>query len=124
MHRCYNSEHIKFHLYGGRGIEVWKDWHDKHLFFAFMGERPDDHTVDRIDPDWHYEPGNVRWATQAQQQRNRRNNTFNEELVREVKRLVADGKTCREIERHYEYKYKYSALWDIINGRTWGDISV
>lgn len=72
--RCLNPKGKDFHKYGGRGIRICDRWTDFALFLADMGERPSAiHTLDREDPNGHYEPGNVRWATPKQQARNRRN---------------------------------------------------
>jgi hypothetical protein len=70
LRRCY-SRHKGWHNYGGRGIEVrFKSFQD---FFADVGPRPSPElSIDRINNDGHYEPGNLRWATRAEQMRNRR----------------------------------------------------
>jgi hypothetical protein len=60
--------------YGGRGISMCSEWSDSFdSFLAHVGPRPSDrHSLDRIDNDGNYEPGNVRWATRKEQQANRR----------------------------------------------------
>lgn len=72
--RCTNSGRKDYPYYGGRGIRVCEKW-DKSFsaFLAEVGRRPSPvHTIDRKETNGHYEPGNVRWATRAEQSRNRR----------------------------------------------------
>lgn len=72
--RCNNKNNPSFHRYGGRGIRVCERWQRSFEdFFSDVGEKPSpQHQLDRIDNDGNYEPGNVRWATPAEQSRNRR----------------------------------------------------
>lgn len=70
--RCSNPRLQAFKYYGGRGIRVCDRWLTFTNFLTDMGERPPDKTLDRIDNDGNYEPGNCRWATRAQQRRNSR----------------------------------------------------
>lgn len=71
--RCGNPRHPRFKDYGGRGITVDPRWDDFEVFLADVGRRPGPSlSLDRIDNDGPYAPGNVRWATAPQQMSNRR----------------------------------------------------
>lgn len=73
--RCINPKSSQFPYYGGRGISMCNEWSNSFAaFLAHMGERPDNTSIDRIDNQKGYEPGNCRWATPEQQARNKRNN--------------------------------------------------
>ncbi len=75
--RCYNKHSKKYDVYGWRGIAVCDEWRNDFMNFydwAINNGYKDGLTIDRIDVDGNYEPSNCRWATQKQQQRNRRNN--------------------------------------------------
>jgi hypothetical protein len=72
--RCHDETHEYFHCYGGRGIIVCDEWrNDFHAFAKHVDFRPRRGlTLDRIDNNGNYEPGNVRWATWKQQAANKR----------------------------------------------------
>lgn len=73
LSRCFNKRNRGWKNYGGRGITVCPAWKSFSEFFSAMGARPTrKHTLDRIDNDGNYEPGNVRWATRKIQARNTR----------------------------------------------------
>lgn len=73
--RCYNPADSKYARYGGRGIRVCDEWrHDFSAFLAHIGRKPNPkYSIDRMNNDGDYEPGNVRWSTRSEQQQNRAN---------------------------------------------------
>lgn len=81
--RCNNPLNKGWPNYGGRGIIMHPDWNGSFdSFLSNMGECPPRHTIDRINNNGNYEPGNCRWVTQAVQNRNYSRNvnlTFNGE---------------------------------------------
>ena len=75
--RCLIKDSHNYRHYGGRGITIHEPWIDDSKAFLDwiddnLGERPDGFTLDRIDNDGNYEPGNLRWADQSTQVKNRR----------------------------------------------------
>jgi hypothetical protein len=73
IQRCTNQENPNYKNYGARGIKICERWRDFATFLADVGHRPSPaHTLERDKNDGNYEPGNVRWATRAEQLRNTR----------------------------------------------------
>lgn len=116
--RCSNPLAIDYHNYGGRGITVHPDWCGKggfDRFLAHIGPKPHpDLTLDRIDNDKGYEPGNVRWTTRQVQFRNRRPKTRGLEYVRQqqernakIVALHGEGVKVQTIARIYDL----SSIW-------------
>ena len=74
--RCENPNFTSYASYGGRGISVCDQWRKFENFYADMGEPEPGMTLERIDNDRGYEPGNVRWASRLEQAQNTRTNVL------------------------------------------------
>ncbi len=77
-YRCYNPRSKSYKNYGGRGIKISDLWVDNFTAFeewidSNLGQKPYDYSLDRIDNNGDYEPGNLRWASAQEQRRNTRN---------------------------------------------------
>ena len=105
--RCFNQDHEKWNLYGGRGITVCERWLKFENFFEDMGNRPSiKHSIDRFpNNDGNYEPGNCRWATQTQQCRNQRSNRI----------IEIDGESYCLAEWAEILGVTYNTLWHRIS---------
>lgn len=99
--RCFDPRHKMFRHYGGRGIRMCERWRRFSNFLEDMGPRPPGMTLDRIDNDGDYEPANCRWATTAQQSRNRRITVMVEH----------DGKRVTLADLAEAYDIEYPTLW-------------
>lgn len=89
--RCNTKDHHKYHLYGGRGITICPEWDDFSVFYEDMGPRPPGTSLDRIDVNGNYDPGNCRWATNSEQVRNRRSFKKSKPKADRVMALLARG---------------------------------
>lgn len=107
LQRCSNPNSAKYQEYGGRGISVCDAWMASYdSFIADMGPRPSPkHSIDRIDVNGNYEPGNCRWADRATQRFNTRVVTnANASGVRGV-RPTRSGKWMARIAREGTVTY-------------------
>lgn len=117
IQRCTNPNHKQFEDWGGRGIKICDRWrHSFANFFADMGECPPGLEIDRYpNNDGNYEPGNCRWATRKQANRNTRRN-----LVYTVNGVTACLKDlCETFGKSYEvvksrvrvYGWEFERAW-------------
>lgn len=109
--RCNNHNFKDFHIYGGRGIAVCARWDSFENFYADMGRRPGTgFSLDRIDNDLDYGPGNCRWASAREQACNRRycvQMTFNGET-----KLLTEWADALGIRRSIIYDRITKHGWD------------
>lgn len=96
--RCFNPKSKAYPRYGGRGVTICEAWGDYAVFRKDVGEPPEHGmTLERIDNNGNYEPGNVRWATRKEQANNRATNVV----------LTWKGKsmTLKQWAEHLGWKY-------------------
>jgi hypothetical protein len=117
--RCNWSGCKQFKDYGGRGIKVCERWSSYQNFLVDMGRKPPKTTLERIDNDGNYEPGNCRWATRKEQSANRRTDArtriikWNGESKSLRGWMIATGLTRKSIlkllERGIAVHYRFGA---------------
>jgi hypothetical protein len=117
--RCLNPTNKAYGYYGGRGITVCEEWNSSfERFLGDVGPRPGPaHSIDRIDNDRGYAPGNVVWATKAKQQQNTRGVRLNAEAVKVIRFFVLRGKSYALLARIYGTDQK--TVRGAALGRTW-----
>ena len=100
--RCFNPDSTYYHRYGGRGITMHPAWVDSfEQFLVDVGPAPKGMTIDRINNEGNYEPGNVRWSTRKDQSNNR------EVTIRDE----VDGVTLTLSEIADKYGIKYMTVF-------------
>lgn len=118
--RCNNPNRTGYKYYGGRGIKVCERWMNSfENFLADMGESPVGMTLDRIDSDGDYEPGNCRWVSMTIQNRNKKSR-LSEDAVNEIRGRHEHGETCASIARRFGVRS--SSISAILRRRVWTDV--
>jgi hypothetical protein len=114
--RCYNTTRRDYKYYGGRGIIMCEEWRNSFIaFYAYVGKCPDNmHSIDRINNDGNYEPGNVRWATKNIQFHNTRKCKLDRDMVIEIRNSTMSTKQLMEV-----YGVGKDAINDAKSYRTW-----
>lgn len=110
--RCFNEKNKAYKNYGGRGIGMYAEWIDSYdSFLAYIGRSPSaEHSIERINNNGNYEPGNIKWATPTEQANNKRNNR-NIEYNGMVKTL---SQWCKILNIPYaRTSFRIKANWEL-----------
>jgi hypothetical protein len=118
--RCSREKSTAFKYYGARGIKVCDRWTCRNGFRNFledMGECPPGMSIDRIDVNGNYEPGNCRWADDKTQARNKRDMPLTAEQVQKIRELHALGMSQNKISKIFGVWQ--TTIGHIVNRVTW-----
>lgn len=115
--RCHNPLHIQFKDWGGRGITVCERWNSFLSFIADVGWPTPGVSLERVDNDGHYEPGNVIWSSKPTQNRNQRKTKLSLEIAAQIRSERAAGQTFGQLARRYGISRGHVA--EITAGRRW-----
>lgn len=118
LRRCTDPNDIGWVHYGARGIAVCDRWLSLEAFVSDMGLRPDGLTLDRIDLDKGYEPGNCRWATPTEQNRHRRFNVVSDQTAPLIRAAARSGRSQSEVA--LAFGVSQSTVSRVASGTTWG----
>lgn len=119
IQRTTDPKAMSYQHYGGRGIKVCERWQSLDGFLADMGPTyADDLTIERIDVDGDYEPGNCRWATVAEQARNKRNTRLLEYRGRSL--VIADWAKVLNVNAKTLTSRIYQYGWSVERALTEG----
>lgn len=105
IRRCYNKKNIDYKHYGKRGIKVYALWRYNFIeFLQYMGEKPKGMTIDRLNINKGYFPGNVKWSTRKEQTRNRRRELMGKDYL-------INGEKLKAFEVQEKYNIKKSTFY-------------
>lgn len=124
VQRCYNPNNYQYHRYGGRGIEISKEWLDTPASFVVWGIMngwKKGLQIDRTDNNGNYEPSNCRFVTNKVNSRNSRRTRLTVDYVKDIKRRLLQGEKQADIAR--AYNVSPSAIHHIRKGRRWEDVN-
>ena len=117
IRRCHSPNHAAFKEYGARGIEVCDKWRAFEGFFEDMGNQPAGMTLERKDNELGYSKDNCKWATVAEQARNRRSTKLDENKVQQIKLMIENGASQAVIAKNFGVSR--SNIGHIAQGSIW-----
>jgi len=119
--RCYSENNPRYKTYGGRGIKLYEPWIKDPLAFvtyikSLDNAEKDGYSIDRINNDGNYEPGNLKWSTDKEQGRNMTTTVINIETANKIKELLKEHKPSEvakilNIKRHIVNNILYRQSW-------------
>lgn len=116
--RCLNPKNPKFHRYGGRGIKVCSEWMDIRGFstWAYSSGFLEGLTLDRINNDGNYKPGNCRWISLRQNSKKKSTTKISDEVCKFIRNKFIEGSSMSELAK--EYDVCNGTIWFIVNNIT------
>ena len=123
MARCHNENAPNYKWYGARGVSVCREWRNHPAVFlewALNNGYTEGLQIDRIDNDGNYEPGNCRFVTNRDNQRNKSTTKLTAKKVREIKALRQAGHSFQKIGATLGVNRKTAS--DAFYGKTWSDV--
>lgn len=115
--RCVNKNHKQYKYYGGRSIKVCDRWLIFENFYADMGEKLENKTLERVNNNGDYSPRNCRWASSKEQAANRRNTKLSVDDAKAIRDLHKKGLFDREIA--VKYNVSRSLINKVVNQKVW-----
>lgn len=124
--RCLNEDDVQYHSYGERGIQIHPEWIDTpNNFIDYISQlensNKSNYSLDRINNNGNYEPGNLRWATSSTQGRNRRTTKLDINKVKKIKDLISSGEMLdKDIAELFNVSK--TSINNIRHKKTWKDV--
>lgn len=119
--RCYNQRSQDYANYGGRGIVVCERWESYDNFLTDVGRKPGPgYSLDRIDNEAAYSPGNCRWATKAEQAQNQRRTRLDADKVNEIRGRSEHGEGVVSLAQRFSVSR--CAIRKVLKRRSWKDV--
>jgi DNA-binding transcriptional regulator YiaG len=119
--RCYNPNDRSFKHYGGRGIKICEEWRNDYRLFeiwALKNGYKKGLQIDRKNNDGDYEPGNCKFSTSTENNRNKRNTIMNQESVKKLRQIrQKTNYTQKQIAKMFGIST--SLVRDIVSGKLW-----